>query len=124
MACQEPSPCRATVARRPRRAAAAGVSFFGGDLRGITTKYTTSSFVMGPVAVPLARLGAAVVSLLAVAVLGVFLARTTLGKAIRASANNREGAALVGVNVPRVYLVSFSLGTMAAALAGAVIVPF
>lgn len=98
--------------------------FFGGDLRGITTTYTTSSFIIGPVAVPLARLGAAVVSLLAVGVLGVFLARTSLGKAIRASANNREGAALVGINVPRVYLVSFSLGTMAAALAGAVIVPF
>jgi branched-chain amino acid transport system permease protein len=98
--------------------------FFGGDLRGITTTYTTSSYIVGPVAVPLARLGAAVVSLLAVGALSVFLGRTALGKAIRASANNREGAALVGVNVPRVYLISFSLGTMAAALAGAVIVPF
>ena len=48
----------------------------------------------------------------------------TLGKAIRAAANNREGAALVGIDVGRVYLIAFSLGTMAAALAGAVIVPF
>jgi len=98
--------------------------FFGGDLRGVTTTYTTSSLVVGPVAVPLARAGAAVVSLLAVGALAVFLRRTALGKAIRAAANNREGAALVGVDVPRVYLISFSLGTMAAALAGAVIVPF
>ena len=98
--------------------------FFGGDLRGITTAYTTSSLVLGPVAVPLARAGAAGVSLLAVALLALFLRRTALGKAIRAAANNREGAALVGVNVPRVYLISFSLGTAAAALAGAVIVPF
>ncbi|MBI4271024.1 MAG: branched-chain amino acid ABC transporter permease [Candidatus Rokubacteria bacterium] len=98
--------------------------FFGGDLRGVTTSYTTSSLVLGPVAVPLARAGAASVSLAAVLVLALFLRRTSLGKAIRAAANNREGAALVGIDVGRVYLIAFSLGTMAAALAGAVIVPF
>lgn len=98
--------------------------FFGGDLRGITTKYTTSSFIVGDISIPLARLGAAAVSLAAVVVLALFLHRTSLGKAIRASANNREGAALVGIDVRRVYLISFSLGTAAAALAGAVIMPF
>ncbi len=98
--------------------------FFGGDLRGITTGYTTSSIVLGPVSVPLARAGAAGVSLAAVVVLTLFLHRTSLGKAIRASANNREGAALVGVDVGRVYRIAFALGTVAAALAGAVIVPF
>lgn len=98
--------------------------FFGGDLRGITTTYTTSSFIVADVSVPIARLGAAAVSLAAVVVLALFLHRTSLGKAIRASANNREGAALVGIDVRRVYLISFSLGTAAAALAGAVIMPF
>lgn len=98
--------------------------FFGGDLRGVTTGYTTSSLVLGPVAVPLARAGAAGVSLAAVVLLTLFLRRTSLGKAIRAAANNREGAALVGVNVGRVYLIAFALGTVAAALAGAVMVPF
>ncbi len=98
--------------------------FFGGDLRGITTGYTTSSLVFGPIAVPLARAGAAAVSLAAVILLALFLRRTSLGKAIRAAANNREGAALVGVDVGRVYLIAFALGTVAAALAGAVIVPF
>ena len=98
--------------------------FFGGDLRGITTGYTTSSIIVGELAIPIARLGAAAVSLAAVVVLTLFLHRTSLGKAIRASANNREGAALVGIDVGRVYLLAFSLGTAAAALAGAVIVPF
>ena len=98
--------------------------FFGGDLRGITTKYTTSSVIVADISIPLARLGAAAVSLAAVVALALFLHRTSLGKAIRASANNREGAALVGIDVRRVYLVSFSLGTAAAALAGAVIMPF
>jgi branched-chain amino acid transport system permease protein len=97
---------------------------FGGDLRGITTGYTTASRAMGPVAVPLARAGAAATSLAAVILLTLFLSRTRMGKAIRAAANNREGAALVGVDVPRVYRTAFALGTAAAALAGAVMVPF
>jgi branched-chain amino acid transport system permease protein len=97
---------------------------FGGDLRGVTTTYTTSSWLVGPIAVPLARAAAAVVSLAAVVVLALFLARTRLGKAIRAAASNREGAALVGIDVGRVYLLAFALGTVAAGLAGAVMVPF
>lgn len=97
---------------------------FGGDMRGVTTRYTTVSWVVGPVAVPLARAAAAGVSLVAVALLSLFLQRTSAGKAIRAAANNREGASLVGVDVPRVYLLAFALGTVAAALAGAVMVPF
>ena len=98
--------------------------FFGSDLRGITTTYTTSSFIVGDIAIPIARLGAGAVSLAAVVALAFFLHHTSLGKAIRASANNREGAALVGIDVGRVYLIAFSLGTAAAALAGAVIMPF
>ena len=98
--------------------------FFGGDLRGITTTYTTSSLVLGDVSFPVARMGAAAVSLAAVVGLALVLHRTSLGKAIRAAANNPEGAALVGIDVGRVYRVAFSLGTAAAALAGAVIMPF
>ena len=66
--------------------------FFGGDLRGITTTYTTSSLILGPVSVPIARLGAAAVSLAAVVGLALVLDRTRLGKAIRAAANNPEAA--------------------------------
>ena len=98
--------------------------FFGGDLRGITTTYTTSSLVLGDVSFPVARMGAAAVSLAAVVGLALVLHGTSLGKAIRAAANNPEGAALVGIDVGRVYRVAFSLGTAAAALAGAVIMPF
>ena len=98
--------------------------FFGGDLRGVTTSYTTASMALGTVALPLARAAAAGVSLVAVGALWLFLHRTSIGKALRAAANNREGASLVGIDVPRVYLLAFALGTVAAALAGAVMVPF
>src|SRR5918992_1009753 len=54
--------------------------FFGGDLRGITTGYTTSAYLVGEIAVPVARAAAAGVSLLAVVALALFLRRTSLGK--------------------------------------------
>jgi branched-chain amino acid transport system permease protein len=98
--------------------------FFGGDLRGITTSYTTASVTVGPVAVPVARAAAAGVSVVAVVALALFLGRARLGKAIRAAASNREGASLVGIDVKRVYAIAFALGTAAAALAGVVMVPF
>jgi branched-chain amino acid transport system permease protein len=98
--------------------------FFGGDLRGTTTRYTTTSWVVGSVAVPVARAAAACVSVGAVVALALFLARARLGKAIRAAASNREGAWLVGIDVKRVYAVAFALGACAAALAGCAMVPF
>ena len=49
----------------------------------------------------------------------LFLKATTLGKAIRAMAQNRQGAALVGVKVTRVSAVIFAIGSGLAGAAGA-----
>jgi branched-chain amino acid transport system substrate-binding protein len=57
----------------------------------------------------------------------VFLRRTTLGKAIRASADNRAAAELMGIPTNRVLAISFGLGAMLACVAGlllATIFPF
>jgi branched-chain amino acid transport system permease protein len=97
---------------------------FGGDLRGITTDATARSLVIGGLSLPIARTIAAGISLLAVLLLALFLGRTAFGMAIRAAANNRLGAHLVGVDVERVYMVAFALSVLLAAVAGAVLVPF
>jgi branched-chain amino acid transport system permease protein len=98
--------------------------FFGGDLRGVTTSYTTTSLPLGGISVPVARAAAAAMSLLAVALLSLFLRLSRFGRAIRAAANNRMAAQLVGIDVRRVYLVSFAIGTGIVALAGAVMMPY
>lgn len=54
----------------------------------------------------------------------VLLQRTRLGTAIRAVAQNPEGAALVGVNVQRIYVLTFAIGTACAAAAAALLLPF
>jgi branched-chain amino acid transport system permease protein len=97
---------------------------FGGDLRGITTSYTSTSFNLGGISIPIARLGAAGVSVLLLVALGLFLTRSSFGMAIRAAAQNRTGAHLVGVDVGRVYAVTFALSVVLAGIAGAVLMPF
>lgn len=68
----------------------------------------------------LAFVGAIVVGVL----IWLLLTRTQLGTAIRAVAQNARGAGLVGINVDRVYLLAFGLGTACAGAAAALILPF
>ena len=55
--------------------------------------------------------------------LGGFLERTQAGKILRATAENREASAAMGVNVPRTYMLVFTIGTMLSTAGGALIVP-
>lgn len=74
---------------------------------------------LGPLAFPAQRL---LVLALATALVGafwLFLQKAPMGKAIRAMAQNRLGAALVGVRIGRVSLLIFAIGSGLAGAAGA-----
>jgi branched-chain amino acid transport system permease protein len=64
---------------------------------------------------------AVVVSLIILAGLGIFLQRAPLGRAMRAVAQNREAAQLMGIDVVRLYAVAFGLSAALAAIAGVLI---
>lgn len=86
------------------------------DERGITASYAGAALTVLGVrfpAVRLASLGVAIIFLLA---LSLFLQKTYTGKAIRATVQNWEAASLMGIDIHKVYLLSFAIG---AALAGA-----
>ena len=53
----------------------------------------------------------------------LFIKKTTIGATIEATAQDRVGTQLVGINVNRVDLITFALGTALAAAAGALIGP-
>jgi branched-chain amino acid transport system permease protein len=63
------------------------------------------------------------ITLLVVVLLGFFFSRTMVGKAMRAVAENRRGAALIGIGVYRMTLLSFVLSGGIGAVAGIIITP-
>lgn len=84
--------------------------------------------VFGSVSLFGARLGVydlfVIVLSIAIALgLGWFLERSKAGKILRATAENREASAAMGVNVPQAYLLVFTAGTMLSTIGGALIVP-
>jgi branched-chain amino acid transport system permease protein len=61
------------------------------------------------------------VAMLLMAMLNAFVQRTTLGRCIRAVAEDREAAAIMGVNVRRVISVTFLLGSALGGAAGVLV---
>lgn len=74
--------------------------------------------------IPRGQAYALVLAVVAIMAFWLFLQRTDLGTAIRATADNREGAWYVGINVPRIDHLTVGLGSAMAGLAGAAIVIF
>jgi branched-chain amino acid transport system permease protein len=96
---------------------------FTSDYKILTTKYSSSSVKLGGLSIssPL------VISFLITAVITValywFLLKTDTGQAIRATAQDREAARLMGINVGRMSIIAFGLGAGLAGTAGALISP-
>jgi branched-subunit amino acid ABC-type transport system permease component len=86
--------------------------------------FSMGSVELGTVTLPGTRLVAALCAMLITVGLYLFLYRTQPGKAIRAVANNRAAAELMGIASVRVLALSFGLGTMLAALSGGLIATF
>jgi branched-chain amino acid transport system permease protein len=88
------------------------------EYRMIIPSYSYLSIPLNGLSLPLVRLITFVVSLGAIACLAAFLKFTFIGKAIRALAQDRDGAFLVGVDVKRLELITFGLGAGLAGCAG------
>ncbi|MCI0519162.1 MAG: branched-chain amino acid ABC transporter permease [Chloroflexi bacterium] len=86
--------------------------------------FSMGDFKLGNTTILGTRLIAALVAVLYTGALYLFLYRTRPGKNIRAVANNRAAAELMGIPSTRVLALSFGLGTMMAALSGALIATF
>ncbi len=93
-----------------------------GDYRTISLSYGRTVRPFGiAIAIPLAV--AFVLAILVTVALWLFLSRTDLGRAIRATSQNAEAAVLMGIDVERVAMVTFGLGTALAGVAGVLLAP-
>lgn len=89
--------------------------------RGVTTSYATESLMLLGIRFPYVRLAGLVISLVCLFALQQFLRKTYIGKAIRATTEDWEAASLVGIDVQKVYMLAFLIGTALAGVAGALV---
>jgi branched-chain amino acid transport system permease protein len=96
---------------------------FGGRPKTVDGSLSGSVQVLGAV-VSYSRLLAFVGAVVVALALTLVLTRTSLGLSIRAVAANAQGAQLVGVNINRIYALTFGIGSACVAVAGGLITPF
>lgn len=95
------------------------VLIWSADSRSVSVGYTGGVLDLGIVSIPVTRLVAGGACLGLVAATHLFMKRTMTGKAIRAMSENRDAATVLGVNVSRLSMVVFGIGTATAAFSGA-----
>ena len=100
----------------------ASLLVFGPDARGVQVDYGFDSVEIGPLLVDKVRLIAAATALAVTAVLFLFFRYTRLGSSIRACADNMVGAEVVGLDVGRLYAVTFGIGSACVGAAGTLLV--
>jgi branched-chain amino acid transport system permease protein len=93
---------------------------FGPDARTVQTSYAYDSFQIGPIIVDAAKAYGAAAAILFAVALFAFFRFTLIGKAIRACADNYTGALVVGLDVKRLYALTFGLGAACVGAAGAI----
>jgi len=92
---------------------------FTSDLRAV--EYITGSWLVGGLALSKSRVIAFVFAAGVTALAFVFLQRTRLGKAIRATSQSREVAMVCGVDVGRIHMITFGLASALAAAGGSLL---
>ena len=92
-----------------------------GDYRLVNPSYAALNLRVSSITVPYIRLATFLFALAAIAGLYWFLHRTDMGRAIRATAQNKDGARLQGVNPASIYAITFGLGAGITAVAGSLL---
>lgn len=96
---------------------------FGADVLSTSVELGTETWLVGPVAVGSGQFYTFAVAVALVLGMQWFLSHTYTGRAFRAVAQNRDAAALMGVNVPMIYVLVFALGASFVGVAGAMLTP-
>ncbi|MFH1033380.1 MAG: branched-chain amino acid ABC transporter permease [Pseudomonadota bacterium] len=97
--------------------------WWGPDPRSPSTALSLATFRLGSATVDVSRLIAFLLAIAFTVFLVLFLKKSAIGKRIRAAADNRLGAQLVGIKVDRINNIAFGLGAATTGAAGALMLP-
>jgi branched-chain amino acid transport system permease protein len=85
--------------------------------------YSDQMIEMGPLLLAMPKVVSFVAAMVLCGLLGLFISRTDTGKAIRAVAKERLGARLVGIDVDKIFAVSFGIGLATLGAAACLLMP-
>ena len=85
--------------------------------------YFNDEFYFGPIHIIGDRAFAMVVGIVLIFALLYFLQRSWTGRALRATSQDRQAAAVTGINPTNMNTLSFAMGSMLAAMSGAALIP-
>ncbi|ATW24603.1 branched-chain amino acid ABC transporter permease [Candidatus Formimonas warabiya] len=91
---------------------------WGPEPKMLPNPFPVDPLIIGKVAVTPVRLFIILASIAAIAALQQLIKRTSIGRAFRATFQNRDAAQLVGINIEKIYTLSSVIGTVMATLAG------
>jgi len=97
------------------------LTIWGPIPRNMPIPFTRGAITFGSVYLTRERIFAVFVTVLAILSMHLMLRKTKLGKAMRATFQIKDAAALVGVNIDHIYAFTFTIGSGLAALAGALL---
>jgi branched-chain amino acid transport system permease protein len=96
---------------------------FSSDYKTVKTPYSSSAFFVGDISFNLPMCIAFVFAVALTIALFLFLLKTDIGRSIRATAQDKEAATLMGVNSGRITIITFGLGSALVASAGCLLIP-
>ncbi len=96
---------------------------FKSDYKTVETSYSSEAYFLGTISFNKPMCFAFIFALAFTALLFWFLLKTDIGRAIRATAQDKIAATLMGVNSGRITIVTFGLGSALVAAAGTMLIP-
>ena len=96
---------------------------FSGDYQSINMPFAKETLAIGPLSMTYAKLIIFFAAILVSVALFLLLSYTDVGKQIRAIAQDKMAARLMGINLNRIYMLTFGIGTALVAIAGGLILP-
>jgi branched-chain amino acid transport system permease protein len=96
---------------------------FTSDYKTVQTSYSSDVFFLGNISFNMPMCIAFGIAVAFTAALFFFLLKTDVGRSIRATAQDKDAATLMGVNSGRITVITFGLGSALVASAGSLLIP-
>jgi branched-chain amino acid transport system permease protein len=96
---------------------------FHSDYKSVRTSYSSSAFYLGSISFNVPMVVAFGIAMVLTAALFFFLLKTDLGRSVRATAQNKDAAMLMGINAQWITILTYGLGSALAAASGTLLLP-